>query len=105
MLAMVALFPGGNWAWSLAPILLIFTGQVWKYGVQFYALVEKHSQGNAERATIYRFRPVAALHADGTTILGHRAGVESMMSVAGGWFALMVCEMFVLAARFSLARI
>jgi len=99
MLAMVALFPGRQLGVELGAILLIFTGQVWNMAFSFYASLKSIPKDMREAATIYRFSwwqrstqmelPFSAI------------GLvwNSMMSVAGGWFALMVCEMFVLGPR------
>src|ERR1700751_2810201 len=99
MLAMVALFPGRQLGVEAGAILLIFTGQVWNMAFSFYASLKSIPKEMREAATIYRFSwwqrfvemelPYAAI------------GLvwNSMMSVAGGWFFLMACEMFVLGSR------
>lgn len=99
MLAMVALFPGRQIGVEFGAILLIFTGQVWNMAFSFYASLKSVPTEMREAAAIYRYSwwqrflqmelPFAAI------------GLvwNSMMSVAGGWFALMVCEMFVLGQR------
>ena len=99
MLAMVALFPGRQLGVEAGAILLIFTGQVWNMAFSFYASLKSIPKEMREAARIYRFSwwqrfiqmelPYAAI------------GLvwNSMMSVAGGWFFLMACEMFVLGAR------
>jgi NitT/TauT family transport system permease protein len=99
MLAMVALFPGRQLGVEAGAILLIFTGQVWNMAFSFYASLKSIPKEMREAATVYRFNwwqrfvemelPFAAI------------GLvwNSMMSVAGGWFFLMACEMFVLGAR------
>ena len=99
MLAMVALFPGRQLGVEAGAILLIFTGQVWNMAFSFYASLKSIPNEMREAAKIYRFSwwqrfiqmelPYAAI------------GLvwNSMMSVAGGWFFLMACEMFVLGAR------
>jgi NitT/TauT family transport system permease protein len=99
MLAMVALFPGRQLGVEAGAILLIFTGQVWNMAFSFYASLKSIPKDMREAATIYRFSwwqrfvemelPFAAI------------GLvwNSMMSVAGGWFFLMACEMFVLGSR------
>jgi NitT/TauT family transport system permease protein len=99
MLAMVALFPGKQLGVELGAILLIFTGQVWNMAFSFYASLKSIPREMREAAKVYRFNwwqrftemelPFAAI------------GLvwNSMMSVAGGWFFLMACEMFVLGAR------
>jgi NitT/TauT family transport system permease protein len=99
MLAMVALFPGRQLGVEAGAILLIFTGQVWNMAFSFYASLKSIPKEMREAAKIYRFSwwqrfiemelPFAAI------------GLvwNSMMSVAGGWFFLMACEMFVLGSR------
>ena len=99
MLAMVALFPGRQLGVEAGAILLIFTGQVWNMAFSFYASLKSIPKEMREAATTYRFSwwqrfvemelPFAAI------------GLvwNSMMSVAGGWFFLMACEMFVLGSR------
>jgi NitT/TauT family transport system permease protein len=99
MLAMVAVFPGRQLGVEAGAILLIFTGQVWNMAFSFYASLKSIPKEMHEAAKIYRFSwwqrfieielPFAAI------------GLvwNSMMSVAGGWFFLMACEMFVLGSR------
>jgi len=99
MLAMVALFPRSQLGVELGSILLIFTGQVWNMTFSFYASLKSIPQELREVARVSRFSwwqrftqlelPYAAI------------GLvwNSMMSVAGGWFFLMACEMFVLGQR------
>ena len=99
MLAMVALFPRRQLGMELGSILLIFTGQVWNMAFSFYSSIKSIPRELYEAARVYRFSwwqrfvqlelPYAAI------------GLvwNSMMSVAGGWFFLMACEMFVLGER------
>ena len=99
MLAMVGLFPGRQLGVEAGAILLIFTGQVWNMAFSFYASLRSIPKEMREAAKIYGFNwwqrftqvelPFAAI------------GLvwNSMMSVAGGWFFLMACEMFVLGSR------
>jgi len=99
MLAMVALFPGRQLGVELGAILLIFTGQVWNMAFSFYASLKSIPKDMREAAEIYRFswwQRFAQMELPFSAI-----GLvwNSMMSVAGGWFALMVCEMFVLGSR------
>ena len=99
MLAMVALFPRRQIGVELGAILLIFTGQVWNMAFSFYSSLKSIPREMREAASIYRLNwyqrfmqlelPYAAI------------GLvwNSMMSVAGGWFFLMACEMFVLGSN------
>ena len=99
MLAMVALFPRRQIGVELGSILLIFTGQVWNIAFSFYSSLKTVPSELNEAAKIFRFsrwQRFAELDLPFSTI-----GLvwNSMMSVAGGWFFLMACEMFVLGKR------
>jgi NitT/TauT family transport system permease protein len=99
MLAMVALFPRRQIGVELGSVLLIFTGQVWNIAFSFYSSLKTQPRELKEAARIYRFgswQRFAQLDLPFATI-----GLvwNSMMSVAGGWFFLMACEMFVLGDR------
>ncbi len=99
MLAMVAIFPHSQLGVELGSILLIFTGQVWNIAFSFYSSLKTIPRELHEVAIIYRFsrwQRFAELDLPFSTI-----GLvwNSMMSVAGGWFFLMACEMFVLGNR------
>jgi NitT/TauT family transport system permease protein len=99
MLAMVAIFPHSQMGAELGSILLIFTGQVWNIAFSFYSSLKTQPRELKEAATIYRFsswQRFVELDLPFSTI-----GLvwNSMMSVAGGWFFLMACEMFVLGPR------
>ncbi|MBZ5627078.1 MAG: ABC transporter permease subunit [Acidobacteriia bacterium] len=99
MVAMVALFPTRQLGVELGAILLIFTGQVWNMTFSVYSSLKNIPRELLEASQIYQLSwwqrfvqlelPYAAI------------GLvwNSMMSVAGGWFFLMACEMFVLGNR------
>src|ERR1700726_1764811 len=99
MLAMVALFPGRQLGVELGAILLIFTGQVWNMAFSFYASLKSIPKEMREAATIYRFSWWQRFTEMELPFSAIGLVWNSMMSVAGGWFALMVCEMFVLGPR------
>jgi NitT/TauT family transport system permease protein len=99
MLAMVALFPGRQLGVELGAILLIFTGQVWNMAFSFYASLKSIPKEMREAATIYRFSWWQRFIQMELPFSAIGLVWNSMMSVAGGWFALMVCEMFVLGQR------
>jgi len=99
MLAMVALFPGRQLGVELGAILLIFTGQVWNMAFSFYASLKSIPKDMHEAATIYRFSWWQRFTQMELPYSAIGLVWNSMMSVAGGWFALMVCEMFVLGTR------
>ena len=99
MLAMVALFPTRQLGLELGSILLIFTGQVWNMAFSFYSSLKSIPREMQEVARVYRWswwQRFTELELPFSTI-----GLiwNSMMSVAGGWFFLIACEMFVLGTR------
>lgn len=99
MLAMVSLFPKHQLGIEMGAILLIFTGQVWNMAFSFYSSLKTIPRDMREAARIYRFswwQRFVNLELPASAI-----GLvwNSMMSVAGGWFFLMACEMFVLGTR------
>src|SRR6202790_1191193 len=99
MLAMVALFPGRQLGIELGAILLIFTGQVWNMAFSFYSSLKSLPRELREASTVFRF---SAWQRFWQLELPYSAiGLvwNSMVSVAGGWFFLMACEMFVLGER------
>jgi NitT/TauT family transport system permease protein len=99
MLAMVALFPGRQLGVELGAILLIFTGQVWNMAFSFYASLKSIPKDMREAAEVYRFSWWQRFTQMELPFSAIGLVWNSMMSVAGGWFALMVCEMFVLGER------
>lgn len=99
MISMVALFPTTQFGLELGSILLIFTGQVWNMAFSVYSSLKNIPAEMAEAAQLYGlswWQRFIQLELPNMVI-----GLvwNSMMSLAGGWFSLMVCEMFVLGTR------
>ena len=99
VLAMVALIPGHQMGIELGVILLIFTGQVWNLAFSFYSSLKSIPREMLEASRIYRYsawQRFWQLEMPYATI-----GLvwNSIVSVAGGWFALMACEMFTMGSR------
>jgi NitT/TauT family transport system permease protein len=99
MLAMVALFPTRQIGVEMGAILLIFTGQVWNMAFSFYSSIKSIPRELNEAATIYRFSRLQRLVQLELPYAAIGLVWNSMVSVAGGWFFLMACEMFVLGSR------
>ncbi|HUI41051.1 MAG TPA: ABC transporter permease subunit [Terriglobia bacterium] len=99
MVSMIALVPNRQLGVELGAIVLIVTGQAWNMTFSFYSSLKGIPREMREAAAIYRWSwwqrftqmelPYAAI------------GLiwNSIMSVAGAWFFLMACEMFVLGNR------
>ena len=99
MISMVALFPTRQFGLELGSVLLIFTGQVWNMAFSVYTSLKGIPREMLEAAELYRlswWQKFIQLELPNAAI-----GLiwNSMMSVAGGWFSLMVCEMFTLGDR------
>ena len=99
MLAMVALFPNHQIGVEMGAILLIFTGQVWNMAFSFYSSLKSIPRDMREAAKIYRFNWYQRFTQFELPYAAIGLVWNSMMSVAGGWFFLMACEMFVLGDR------
>ena len=96
VLGLVHLFPQQNLGLEIASVLMIFTGQVWNMTFSFYASLKSVPPDLVAVARLAQmswwrrfFRLDLSFAA--TSLLWN-----SMMSMAGGWFFLMVSEAFVL---------
>src|ERR1700735_4247525 len=99
MLAMISLVPGRQLGIEMGAILLIFTGQVWNMAFSFYSSLKSLPRELREAAGVFHF---SAWQRFWQLELPYSAiGLvwNSSVSVAGGWFFLMACEMFVLGDR------
>ncbi len=99
MLAMVALFPTRQIGVEMGAILLIFTGQVWNMAFSFYSSLKSIPRELMEASGIYKFSRWQRLVQLELPYSAIGLVWNSMVSVAGGWFFLMACEMFVLGSR------
>lgn len=93
-MAVLALFPGSRIGLEITSIILIFTGQVWNMVFSFYQSLISIPKDLREAAKIMRLNPWQRfLHLE---LPFSAIGLlwNSMMSIAGGWFFLMACEMF-----------
>jgi ABC-type nitrate/sulfonate/bicarbonate transport system permease component len=99
MISMVALFPTTQVGVELGSILLIFTGQVWNMAFSVYSSLKNIPREMLEAARVYRLSWWQRLTQLELPYMAIGLIWNSMMSVAGGWFSLMVCEMFVLGNR------
>jgi NitT/TauT family transport system permease protein len=99
MMSMVALFPTRQLGMELGSILLIFTGQVWNMTFSFYSSLKGIPREMREVAEIYRWSWWQRFTQMELPYSAIGLVWNSMMSVAGGWFFLMACEMFTLGNR------
>jgi len=99
MISMVALFPTRQLGVELGSILLIFTGQVWNMAFSFYSSLKSIPREMHEAAQVYRWSWWQKFFQMELPYSAIGLIWNSMMSVAGGWFFLIACEMFVLGNR------
>jgi NitT/TauT family transport system permease protein len=96
VLALIALFPQSNVGLELAAVLMIFTGQVWNMTFSFYHSLRAVPADQQEAATVYRFSWWQRLRWVELPFATIGLVWNSMMSMAGGWFFLMIIESFTL---------
>jgi len=93
MLAMIALFPTRHFGIELGAILLLFTSAAWNMAFSFYSSIKSIPRELREVADI-NASPGCNASCSWSCLTRQLAGWNSVMSVAGAWFALMYCEMF-----------
>lgn len=96
VLAMIAIFPAERIGLEVACILLIFTGQVWNMTFSFYHSISTIPKEMKEVVRVFKLNKISKFLRLDLPFSAIGLIWNSMMSVAGGWFFLMACEMFVL---------
>jgi NitT/TauT family transport system permease protein len=99
VLAMVALIPGHQMGIEMGVVLLIFTGQVWNLAFSFYSSLKSIPREMLEASRIYRYSAWQRFWELEMPNAAIGLVWNSIVSVAGGWFALMACEMFTMGTR------
>jgi NitT/TauT family transport system permease protein len=99
VLGLVALFPRSNLGLELSCIVMIVTSQAWNMTFSFYQSVKSipadlQEASRAYRLTWWQRYLQLELPAGAQGLVWN-----SMMSMAGGWFFLMVCEAFTLGNK------
>ncbi|PMQ01903.1 MAG: ABC transporter permease [Dictyoglomus sp. NZ13-RE01] len=93
-MAVLALFPGSKLGLEIVSIILIFTGQVWNMVFSFYQSLISIPRDLREASKILKLNPWQRFWYLELPYSAIGLLWNSMMSVAGGWFFLMACEMF-----------
>lgn len=97
--AMVALFPGRSLGLELACIVMIFTGQAWNMAFAFYGSLRSVPSDLKEVARLYDLGWWKTFRTLELPFGAIPLVWNSMMSMAGGWFFLIVNESFRLGER------
>jgi NitT/TauT family transport system permease protein len=99
MLAMISLFPTRHVGVELGAIVLLFTGAVWNMAFSFYSSLKSIPRELIEATRVYRYSRFQTLVQLELPYAAIGLVWNSIMSVAGAWFSLMVCEMFHFGSR------
>jgi NitT/TauT family transport system permease protein len=99
MLAMMSLFPSRQLGIEFGAILLIFSGEVWNMAFSFYTSLKSIPRELMEVTQINRFSRWQRLFQLELPFGAIGLVWNSIVSVANGWFFLMVCEMFPVGSR------
>jgi len=99
VLFMVSLIPGHQLGIEMAVILLIFTGQVWNLAFSFYSSLKTVPREMLEASRIYRYSGWQRFWQLEMPFSAIGLVWNSIVSVAGGWFALIFCETFTMGDR------
>jgi NitT/TauT family transport system permease protein len=99
VLGLVALFPHSNVGLELASVIMIFTGQAWNMTFSFYASLRSVPRDLSEVGVLNRFDWWQRFRWVELPFSAIGLVWNSMMSMAGGWFFLMLSEAFVLGDK------
>jgi len=99
ILALVALFPHSNIGLELAAVIMIFTGQAWNMTFSYYHSLRSVPDDLSEVGAVYRFSRWQRLKWLELPYATLGLVWNSMLSMAGGWFFLMINEAFRLGDR------
>ncbi len=98
-IALIAIFPHSNIGLELVCVLAIFTGQVWNMTYAFYRslkVIPNDMRDAAESFYLSKKEVLLKLELPASAI---PLVWNSMMSFAGGWFFITICEAFTLGDR------
>lgn len=99
VLLFISLFHKTNIGLEWAAIILMFTGQAWNMAFSVYQSIRTVPQEKQECATAYGFSRWQRMRYVEIPFATTSLVFNSIMSVAGGWFFLMINEAFQLGNR------
>jgi NitT/TauT family transport system permease protein len=99
VLGLVALFPNRNSGLELAAILMIFTAQAWNLALSFYNSLKSVPEPLRESCRMSGWGPWQTFRRLEVPSAAPGLVWNGMLSMAGGWFFLMVNEAFQLGNR------
>ena len=98
-LTLIALFPNSSIGMELTAILTIFTSQVWNMTFAFYSSLKSIPHDFSEASTVMGLSWRQRLQSVELPFSAVNLAWNSLLSMAGGWFFLSVCEDFTLGKR------
>ena len=99
VLGLVTLFPTRNVGLELAAILMIFTAQAWNLAFSFYHSLKSLPEPLRDCCRVAGWRPSRTFWQLEVPAAAQGLVWNGMLSMAGGWFFLMVNEAFRLGDR------
>src|SRR6058998_4088902 len=99
VLGLVALFPYRNVGLELAAILMIFTAQAWNLALSFYNSLKSLPDSLRDASKMAGWSPGRRFRELELPAAAQGLVWNGMLSMAGGWFFLMVNEAFRLGDR------
>ncbi|MEW6057507.1 MAG: ABC transporter permease subunit [Bdellovibrionota bacterium] len=106
VLGLVSVFPNSNIGLEIACILMIFTGQAWNMTFSFYSSVKAVPLDLSDVTRVMRLSWLERVRHLELPFAAIGLAWNSLMSMAGGWFFLAVCESITLGSkRFELPGI
>jgi len=99
VLGLVSLFPTRNVGLELAAILMIFTAQAWNLALSFYTSLKSIPEPLRDACKVAGWPPSRTFRQLEVPAAAQGLVWNGMLSMAGGWFFLMVNEAFRLGDR------
>jgi NitT/TauT family transport system permease protein len=98
-LTFMSLFPESRTGLEITAILTLYTGMAWNLMLAFYGSIKTIPREYVDTIRAYGYGPLGILFRLELPYSMNAIVWNSMMSVAGGWFFLTVCESFVLGDK------
>lgn len=96
VLILISIFPSTSIGLELAAILMIVTSMLWNMLLGFYASIKNIPQPYSDVIRAYGYSKIGTLLRLEVPFAVNSLAWNSMLSVAGGWFFLTICESFTL---------
>lgn len=99
VLALVTMFPNSNVGVEITCIIMIFTGQAWNMCFSFYSSLKTIPADLSDVSRVIRLSRWERFTKIELPFSAIGLAWNSLMSMAGGWFFLTICESFTLGER------